>query len=245
MLKKIFLALLTLSGFFLYGLLGVLLYPYFFITGFREKEVRYFFYCVSKCMFLVVRLSAKTFVAEKRVPLPEGGALLAANHSSILDILCFCEFGLKDVVFLAKGWPFKVPVMGSYVRAAGNIDLEKAGDFNGLKEKTAAALAKGLKVVVFPEGTRSADCKVHRFRSGAFALAAECDAPVYPVAIKGLGETIPKNGFWINSADIKLTLLPPVADWETGDTGALKMAKYVRRIIINELDSDKTQKDKK
>jgi 1-acyl-sn-glycerol-3-phosphate acyltransferase len=126
--------------------------------------------------------------------------------------------------------------MGRYAKAAGNIALEDNKNFKSLREKVKKALEKNLKVIIFPEGTRSKCGKAGRFRSGAFALASELNAPIVPMAIKGLGETIPKNKILINSVDIKLTILPEVKDFEKNDTSASKMAKYIRNIIIKELE---------
>ncbi|MDR0953129.1 MAG: 1-acyl-sn-glycerol-3-phosphate acyltransferase [Elusimicrobiota bacterium] len=234
-MRKVFVALWTLSGFFVFGASLVLLYPYLWLKKFDEKEVRHFFYLISRTVMAMVRFVSKSYKVEILGSLPSGGALIAANHSSILDILCWGEFGLKDVIFISKGWPLKVPVMGKYLRSAGSIVLEDNVSVENLKNEAQKAFDKGLKIVVFPEGTRSVDNKVHRFRSGAFLLAQECNVPVIPAALKGLGQAIPKHCVVVRPSDIKLTLLEAVAPFEKGDISALNMAKYVKNLIIKEL----------
>lgn len=226
----------TLSGFFLFGLSLVVSYPYLCLRKFDEREVRRFFYVISRAVMSMVRVVSKSYSVEISAPLPKGGALIAANHSSVLDILCWGEFGLKDVVFISKGWPLKVPVMGKYLRRAGSVILDDAKSFEDLTLQTKKALGKGLKVVVFPEGTRSTDNKVHRFRSGAFLLAQECGVPVIPAALKGLGLAIPKHCVIVRPADVRLTLLEAVEPFEKGGVSSLNMAKYVKGLIIKELE---------
>jgi 1-acyl-sn-glycerol-3-phosphate acyltransferase len=237
LLKIPFSVFLSLLGFGGFGFFSVLLYPYFLITGFKESEVRYYFYLISRYVMSVVKFSANSFVVEMEPP-PPGSAVVVANHSSILDILCISQFGLKDIVFLTRGWPLKVPVMGRYLRAGAGIslDAEDGEDFNALIAKVRSVFEKKLKLVIFPEGTRSADGSVHRFRSGAFALAQECGVTVIPAALKGLGRAIPKGKFLLTSSDIRLTLLAPVAPFTKEDMGALKMAKYVRQLITAKLE---------
>lgn len=227
---KFFLFLLTAGGFFLFGAFLVVFYPYFWLTGFKENEVRFFFYFLSRYTMFVIKTGSKSFVVEGEIP--PGAGIIVSNHSSILDILCFSSFGVNDAVLLAKDWPFKVPVMGRYARAMGNIAL---ADLEEVKAQAKAAFGKGLKLIVFPEGTRSSGGQVQRFHSGAFMLAGEFNVPVIPVAIKGLGQTIPKNKVLIQSVDIKMCALPPVLPFEKSDSSALKMAQYVKSLIKEKL----------
>ncbi|MDR0646529.1 MAG: hypothetical protein LBG46_06225, partial [Elusimicrobiota bacterium] len=86
-LKKIILLITTLIGFSGFGVLGIICYPYFYITGFRENEARYFFYIISKFVFLLLKPAAKSFKVEFKGNWPKNGAIITPNHSSILDIL--------------------------------------------------------------------------------------------------------------------------------------------------------------
>jgi 1-acyl-sn-glycerol-3-phosphate acyltransferase len=235
--KKIFVFFWTLSGFFLFCFFLAFFYPYLWLRNFKESDVRYFFYLISHSVMTMVRLISKSFIVEIKTPLPKGAALITPNHSSILDILCFGEFGMKDIVFMSKGWPLKVPFMGKYLRAAGSVILDNVKTFEDLKAQAQKAFDKGLKVVIFPEGTRSTDGKVRRFHSGAFLLAQECNVPVIPAALKGLGGSIPKHRVIVRPSDIKLTLLEAVTPFEKGGTSALQMAKYVKKIIVKEMES--------
>lgn len=235
-IRNLVLTIFTFMGFFLYGFTGIVLYPYFWITGFRPKEVRYLFYLLARMVMFFVRLSAKKFTILSEAPMPEGAGIIVANHSSMLDLLSYSCFGVKDIVFIVKGWPFKIPIFKSYAYSMGNIKVEGA-DLDSTMAAVKKALDKGLKVGIFPEGTRSTDGKVHRFHSGAFRIAAAFNVPVIPFVIKGLGEVMPKNTFMLNAADVTLIRLAPIQNYKfTDDIDALKMAKYTKDLIIKKIE---------
>ena len=65
------------------------------------------------------------------------------------------------------------------------------------------AMDTGYSVMIFPEGTRSGDGKLQRFRSGIGLLAQESHVPVMPVALIGLGEMRRKRR-WVRSGKLEI-----------------------------------------
>lgn len=89
----------------------------------------------------------------------------------------------------------KIPMVGYACYKAGHIYVDR-GSTVGIREtmKTAEAqLSHGMSVVVFPEGSRSADGEVHAFRRGAYMLATEFNLPVVPVTIDGAFKVMPRQ----------------------------------------------------
>ncbi|WP_424246120.1 1-acyl-sn-glycerol-3-phosphate acyltransferase [Elusimicrobium posterum] len=239
LIKNIILTAATFTGFFLYGFFGVFLYPYFWITGFKPNEVRYFFYMLGKMVMFIIAKTSKSFKVAAHDSLPQGPAVLVANHVSLLDMLVFSCFGIIDMVSVVKAWPFKVPVFGRYAKTMGNIRAEGA-EFTEVLKSAEDVFRQGLKLVVFPEGTRSTDGKVHRFRTGAFRIAAHYKVPVVPFAIDGLGRVMRKHTVMVHSEHVKLTMLKPFTIEENADdTTILKMAKYTKDLIEKEIREEK------
>jgi 1-acyl-sn-glycerol-3-phosphate acyltransferase len=122
--------------------------------------------------------------------LPEGGFVLAANHSSNFDPwpLSIPLFPRRQLRFMAKSELFN-PVMAPMLRGAGAFKVRRgAGDVDAIK--TAAELAReGEIVVMFPEGTRQKKGlrKKHaaRAHTGAARIALTADVPLVPAAISG------------------------------------------------------------
>jgi 1-acyl-sn-glycerol-3-phosphate acyltransferase len=103
-----------------------------------------------------------------------------------------------------------------------------------MMDECEAWLARGVPVLLFPEGTRSPDGEVQPFKDGAFRLATKMKCPVIPIAITGTSRTLPKHGFLLETrADCIVRVLPPIPSDAFGDdVGALR--DHVREVIMAE-----------
>jgi 1-acyl-sn-glycerol-3-phosphate acyltransferase len=112
--------------------------------------------------------------------------VVVANHASSADpfVLSFLPM---DMRFVAKEELFRVPLVGWLLRLGGDIPLRR-GDRDSARAMRAACagtLARGMSVMIFPEGTRSRTSDLGPFKSGAFQIAIDAGAPVLPVALHG------------------------------------------------------------
>jgi 1-acyl-sn-glycerol-3-phosphate acyltransferase len=122
--------------------------------------------------------------------LPEGGFVLAANHTSNLDPwpLGLPLFPGRQLRFMAKAELFN-PVLAPILRSGGAFKVRRGeGDVEAIR--TATALAReGEIVVMFPEGTRRAKGlrkkHVARAHTGAARIALSAGVPLVPAAIAG------------------------------------------------------------
>jgi 1-acyl-sn-glycerol-3-phosphate acyltransferase len=122
--------------------------------------------------------------------LPEGGFVLAANHTSNFDPwpLGIPLWPQRQLRFMAKAELFN-PLLAPILRAAGAFKVRRgAGDIEAVR--TAVELVKeGEIVVMFPEGTRRRKGlrkkHVARAHTGAARIALGAGAPLVPAAIKG------------------------------------------------------------
>lgn len=129
-----------------------------------------------------------------------GPVILAANHVSFADEF-FTPLGARrQVVYFAKAEYFTTPGLrgratAAFFRACGHVPVER-GD-----TRSAAAvidigvdvLADGRALGIFPEGTRSPDGRLHKFRTGVARLALRSGAPVVPVGLVGTREVQPPD----------------------------------------------------
>ena len=137
--------------------------------------------------------------------------MFVANHLSLLDILVLFRL-FYDFKWVSKAEIFKVPAIGWNMRLNRYIAL-KRGDRASVVEMLAKCrknLAHGSSVMMFPEGTRSADGQLRAFKPGAFELAVEAGVQIVPIAIQGTGNALPKHGFVLQGRHpITVTVLPP------------------------------------
>ncbi|MCI0570410.1 MAG: 1-acyl-sn-glycerol-3-phosphate acyltransferase [Myxococcaceae bacterium] len=164
-----------------------------------------------------------------------GAAVLVSNHQSLGDILVL--FGLfRPFKWVSKAENFRLPFIGWNMRLNRYVRLVR-GDKESIGRMMAACdawLARGVPVLLFPEGTRSPDGEVKAFKDGAFALAAKRGCPVIPIVLTGTARTLPKHGLVLESrARCRVKVLPPVdpAPFH-GDVAALR--EHVRTRIIEE-----------
>ncbi|MDR0486057.1 MAG: 1-acyl-sn-glycerol-3-phosphate acyltransferase [Elusimicrobiota bacterium] len=213
---------------------GIFAYLYFLAAGFKEEQVRSFLYFQGKVIQLAI-LGASAF----RKKLIRNGqilkpSILAANHPCAYDTFLFFDFGIKNLVCIAKGWPFKIPIYGSLIEKAGyiNSDNKTAAEIVNLAREK---LKQGLHIGIFPEGTRSS--KIGRFRSLAFEISLKTGADIVPFAIKGLDKMLAPKAFFAKLAAVSYIQLAPVSPEEFygKEAGALRMAQYVKSLIVEKL----------
>ncbi len=126
--------------------------------------------------------------------IPEGPAILAANHQSFLDdlLLPLLVPGRK-VVFLAKADYFDKWYLRWFFKGANVIPVrrESRSAAEAALQTGVQALREGNLVGIFPEGTRSPDGRLYRGKTGVARMALEAQVPVVPVAITGTFEALP------------------------------------------------------
>jgi 1-acyl-sn-glycerol-3-phosphate acyltransferase len=89
----------------------------------------------------------------------------------------------------------------------------------------------GASLFVFPEGSRSRDGQLQRFKAGMFLLAIENQLPVVPVTIRGSREVMPKGRLRVNPATVHVTVHPAIPTQDLSRNDARPLAERVREII--------------
>lgn len=114
---------------------------------------------------------------------PEGGALIAMKHQSMLDTVAPALF-LPRPVYVYKAELGGTPVMGAYLKK-NQIAVDRGGYAKALKSivrGARAAVAKGGQVLIFPEGTRQEVDAPPDYKPGIAAMYKDLGIPVTPVA---------------------------------------------------------------
>ncbi len=165
-------------------------------------------------------------------PDPARPHLFVANHKSLADVflLCLLPWEMK---FLSKDSIFRIPLLGWQMRTSRDIPIER-GNRDSAKQAIEAMrerLTRGSSVIVFPEGTRSADGSIAPFREGAFRLAIELGVDVVPLAVAGTENTLPKHSLVFKPTVATVTVLPPEAVDGLTAADAPRLAERVRSEI--------------
>jgi 1-acyl-sn-glycerol-3-phosphate acyltransferase len=131
-----------------------------------------------------------------------GPVLFYSNHSSHLDatlIMCTLpdRWQRKTAVGAARDYFFDVWWRQAFTALVyGGFPIDRAKGGKGSIDKARDLVRDGWSIVVFPEGTRSPDGHLQRFRHGAARLALELDVALAPIAIVGAFQAMPKGRWW-------------------------------------------------
>ena len=170
---------------------------------------------------LVGRFWAKSILWVSRVKVsvqglehidPGATYLYMANHQSMFDILALLGYLPIQFRWLAKKELFRIPIFGYSMARVGYISIDRSNRKSAIKSLKEAAqkIARGVSVVVFPEGTRSPDGQVMQFKKGGFYLAIDSGRPIVPVVICGSHYVMPKGKLRVRPGRIVLSVNRPV-----------------------------------
>ena len=130
-------------------------------------------------------------------------AIITCNHQSHLDLLPMLALTPK-LVILTADWVWSNPLYGFIIREADFLPASKGLDF--IVPRLSELVKQGYSIAVYPESTRSEDCRIGRFHQGAFYLADCLDLDILPLVLYGAGKALPKHGRILNRWPIRLEI---------------------------------------
>ncbi|NIQ38102.1 MAG: 1-acylglycerol-3-phosphate O-acyltransferase [Proteobacteria bacterium] len=138
--------------------------------------------------------------------------ILMANHQGAFDIFALLAYLPIHFKWLAKEELFRIPIFGWAMGAAGYISIDRRGKKKALEsiENAVTKIREGASVLIFPEGTRSPDGKIHPFKKGGFTLAIKAGVPIIPISIRGSREVLPRDSFRLKPGEIEIAIGKPI-----------------------------------
>jgi len=186
---------------------------------------------------VAIRIAGIRLRITGRERIPTGRAcIFMANHVSNLDApALIASLPGRTSVFLKRSL-MKIPVLGFAFKLAEFIPVDRTGDADAAQLAVAdaqKALADGLHITTFVEGTRSPEARLLPFKKGPFYLAKDSGAPCIPISIYGTEKILPWGGSRIHPGVAHVVFHPPVnpADYATRD----ELSDAVRAIIASAL----------
>ena len=176
-----------------------------FIGRKREWKDRFLHNLLYRFANLVIRrVPAVKFTLDNSVGETFGKpAVIISNHQSHLDLMCLMMLTPKMIV-VTNDWVWRNPIYGALIRRAEFVPA--AEGIEDYMPQFRSLVERGYSVLVFPEGTRSADCSILRFHKGAFYLAQELNLDILPVCLNGVGDALPKEEFMLRPGHITVTI---------------------------------------
>src|SRR5260370_33100693 len=144
--------------------------------------------------------------------IPQGVCLFVANHTSSADAPAVVGAIPRRIDVVLKESLFKWPIVGQAFSAAHFIPVNRTKHDSAIAsvERATETLRAGQSFLIYPEGTRSPDGRLQRFKKGAVMMAINAGVPIVPMLCSGAHRIMEKHSLVIHPGEIVIEFLDPV-----------------------------------
>jgi 1-acyl-sn-glycerol-3-phosphate acyltransferase len=164
--------------------------------------------------------------------------VFVANHQSLYDIPILFWSLPYQLRIIAKESLGNIPFLGWHLRRTGHMLVDRRHPGRKIFTWASRLSANGLSLIVFPEGTRSRDGRVARFKGGSFYLALEAELPVVPISVVGSRHVMLRGRVTSYPGDVRLVIHEPIDTRGLAGTDPKEFGERVRRIIVPDAEAD-------
>jgi len=189
-------------------ILGPPLLLYSWITGNPDA----LFFTGTGAAYFIARVVGIRVKIEGREKIPSDVCLFLANHTSFADPVPIIWAIPRRIGILLKKSLFSVPIFGWAMRAAKFVPVDRSNTESAMKSVDVAAerMKDGLSFLAYPEGSRSYDGRLMRFKRGVFIMAIKAGVQIVPMALAGAHKIAPKGSLKIHPGQVVVSFGAPI-----------------------------------
>ena len=198
-----------------------------------ESSGHFAHWCARAWSWLILRTTGVEVTVEGLAQLTPGRTyVFVANHQSIYDIpILFWSLPFQ-LRIIAKASLGSFPFLGWHLRRTGHMLVDRRRpDRNGVVGWAKRLTSNGLSLIVFPEGTRSQDGRVARFKGGSFRVALQAGLPVVPISVVGSRHVMLKGRLATYPGKVTLIVHPPIDTTGMADDEPKAFGERVRQVV--------------
>jgi 1-acyl-sn-glycerol-3-phosphate acyltransferase len=170
---------------------------------------------------------------------PRRTYVFVSNHQSIYDIPILFQSLPFQLRIIAKASLGRFPILGWHLQRTGHMLVDRRRPDRARIFAWASRLtSNGLCLIVFPEGTRSADGRVGAFKAGSFLVALEAGLPVVPISVVGSRHVMLKGRLATYPGRVRVVVHAPIDTAALTGTDPRDLAEQVRAAIAADAESD-------
>lgn len=164
--------------------------------------------------------------------------VIVINHNSMVDIISL-YFVPLNFRWVSKQEVFRIPFIGQMLWMHGDIAIQRGRATESMKKVIRDGkmwIDRGVSVAIFPEGTRSKNGEIQRFKGGAFVLAKEAGVDILPVVLDGTTNLLrPKSIFFNWKHLLTVKVLPPIPASKVVESDVNELAQEVQGMMTEAL----------
>src|SRR3954452_20780597 len=183
------------------------------LSTFVDRRGHAAHWCARAWSWLILSTTGVTVTLEGLDRVKPGETyVFISNHQSIYDIPVIFASLPFQLRIIAKESLGNFPFLGWHLRRAGHLLVDRSNpDRAGILARWRGLVADRISLIIFPEGTRSADGRVGRFKAGSFLLALEAGLTIVPLSVSGSIEVMKKGRLTTRPGHVRLVVHAPVA----------------------------------
>jgi 1-acyl-sn-glycerol-3-phosphate acyltransferase len=203
-----------------------------------EKRGYFAHWCARTWARLILLTTGVTVHVEGLDKVQPGGSyVFVSNHQSHYDTAVLFATLPHQLRIIAKDTLGSFPFIGWHLRRTGHVLVDrKRPDRTAIFKWADRLLNQGLSLIVYPEGTRSDDGLVQRFKPGSFQIALQSGLPVVPISITGTRQVMRKGELAARPGVVRLVLHTPIDTRHEAEADPREFAERVRRILAPVVD---------
>lgn len=143
---------------------------------------------------------------------PNQSYVFVPNHQGVFDIFLIYGYLGCNIKWVQKKELRKIPFVGKASEMAGHVFVDQSS-LKSMKEtihNAANEIKDGISMTIFPEGARTFDGKIGRFKKGAFIIATELGLPVVPLTVNGPFDRMKIHTYLLNPGKLELVIHEPI-----------------------------------
>jgi 1-acyl-sn-glycerol-3-phosphate acyltransferase len=182
------------------------------VSSLFDRRGRFAHGCARAWSWLILKTTGVAVTVEGLARLTPGTTyIFVSNHQSHYDTPVVFTSLPYQLRIIAKESLASFPVLGWHLKRGGHLFVDRRDpDRAGILKRWRALVSDGLSLIVYAEGTRSADGHVARFKAGSFLLAIQAGLPIVPVAIIGTRAVMPKGRLRTEPGNVTLVIHDPI-----------------------------------
>jgi 1-acyl-sn-glycerol-3-phosphate acyltransferase len=164
--------------------------------------------------------------------------IVMTNHQSLFDVWALIGKIPLQIRWIVKKELRKLPVFGYALERMGHIYIDRQDRENAYMGLNAAArrIKEGTSVIIFPEGTRSPDGKLLKFRLGGASLALRAGVHILPITVNGGRFVLPKNTLALMPGKMEIIVGDPIDPGDFNEDNKVELMSAIKSVIENNLD---------